>query len=320
MKCVLILPYFGKFHNYFQLFLDSFSTNKSFDLLIFTDSDEEYRWPKNVKVVKYTLEKIKKSLETFVGYEICLNSAYKLCDYKPCYGIIFKEYIEEYDYWGHCDCDLLFGDLEKNIKPLLLSEEYDKLFAAGHLTIYRNTLDVNSLFTKRLNGEDIFRQAACSDRIYVFDEDFAKNNIHKIFKQEKKVIYEKDLSMNPTIQSSFFVRSYYSDIQNKFIWESKLPARYYWHNGKVFRIGIINEDLVMQEFSYIHLQNRVMRHKITSLSDNIIEILPDKFVTRDNLPYSKQQFRKYELMFPNLYWLNTYKKILKRKLKKLMRK
>lgn len=58
-QCVLILPYFGKFNNYFPLFLRSCGANPSYDFLIFTDSAESYQYPSNVHVVPMTLEEFK---------------------------------------------------------------------------------------------------------------------------------------------------------------------------------------------------------------------------------------------------------------------
>lgn len=49
-KCVLIIPYFGKFHNYFQLFLNSCGQNPEFDWLIFTDDRRDFVYPDNVRV------------------------------------------------------------------------------------------------------------------------------------------------------------------------------------------------------------------------------------------------------------------------------
>jgi len=53
-KIILILPYFGTFSNYFQLFLDSCKYNQDIDFLIVTDNQEKFEYPKNVQV-KYML-------------------------------------------------------------------------------------------------------------------------------------------------------------------------------------------------------------------------------------------------------------------------
>ena len=150
-KCVLILPYFGKFNNYFPLFLKSCAENPSYTWMIFTDDEFNYECPQNVHIIKCTLRDIIKVANNKFGFKVVLDSPYKLCDYKPAYGFLFEEYIRDFEYWGHCDCDLIFGNIEKIITPLL-NEGYDKLFAAGHLTIYKNTYDNNRRFMKLYKG------------------------------------------------------------------------------------------------------------------------------------------------------------------------
>lgn len=39
MKKLIIIPYFGKFSNYFDLYLYSISRNEDIDFLFFTDAD-----------------------------------------------------------------------------------------------------------------------------------------------------------------------------------------------------------------------------------------------------------------------------------------
>lgn len=41
-KVAIILPYFGKLPNYFQLWIKSAEMNKDFDFLIFTDNTNVY--------------------------------------------------------------------------------------------------------------------------------------------------------------------------------------------------------------------------------------------------------------------------------------
>ena len=157
-KCVLILPYFGKFNNYFPLFLKSCAENPSYTWMIFTDNEFNYECPQNVHIIKCTLRDIIKVANNKFGFKVVLDSPYKLCDYKPAYGFLFEEYIRDFEYWGHCDCDLIFGNIEKIITPLL-NEGYDKLFAAGHLTIYKNTYDNNRRFMKLYKGRYLYKEA-----------------------------------------------------------------------------------------------------------------------------------------------------------------
>ncbi|KID48602.1 hypothetical protein C095_10020 [Fusobacterium necrophorum subsp. funduliforme B35] len=97
------------------------------DWLIYTDNRTGYSYPKNVIVRYITLEEIRERIEKSIGFSISLHRAYKLCDFRPIYGDIFQDDIKEYQYWGHCDCDLIFGDIKKFVFPLL-EQKYHKLF------------------------------------------------------------------------------------------------------------------------------------------------------------------------------------------------
>lgn len=48
-KVCFVVPYFGKFPSYFDLFLKSCKYNEDFNWIIFTDDKEDYDYPNNVK-------------------------------------------------------------------------------------------------------------------------------------------------------------------------------------------------------------------------------------------------------------------------------
>jgi hypothetical protein len=85
------------------------------------------------------------------------------------YGKIFQDYISNYEFWGYCDIDLILGDLQSFLAKIDLCQ-FDRLFDLGHLTFYRNTSQINNLYTKadslKLGPEFIFNTTiACN-----FDE------------------------------------------------------------------------------------------------------------------------------------------------------
>lgn len=314
-KCILILPYFGKFNNYFSLFLLSCARNPSYDWLIFTDDSFEYDCPQNVHVVRMTLDDVKKVANEKFGFNVTLNSPYKLCDYKPTYGFLFEDYIKDYAYWGHCDCDVIFGNLEKLLTPLL-NKGYDKLFAAGHLTIYRNEYFNNRRFMKPLNGRILYKEVLSTDDICAFDEDCrGHNNVHTIFLNDGAMVYDKDLSMNPTSRSARFQRAFYEPEVRKYIIEEYTKARYYWSNGNMIRIECGEGRFSVNEYLYIHLQMRKMRVKFSNADS--FEILPDRFVSVEKLPASVEEMKSSTIGFPYLYWYDVYKKKIKNKISKI---
>lgn len=81
-KICLVVPYFGKFNNYFQLFLNSCERNEEIHWLFFTDDRRRFDYPKNVKVVYCSFEEIKKVFQSKFTFKISLERPYKLCDYK----------------------------------------------------------------------------------------------------------------------------------------------------------------------------------------------------------------------------------------------
>lgn len=319
-KCVLILPYFGKFNNYFQLFLKSCEKNPTYDWMIFTDSTDEYNYPNNVHVIPMTLQEMKKIAEKKLGFSIRLETPYKLCDYKPTYGFLFEEYIKEYEYWGHCDCDLIFGNLEKILTPLL-NQNYDKLFAAGHLTVYKNTKENIRRFMNVYKGKLIYKEAFTTDKIYVFDEDFRDdNNVHSIFMDENLKIYHDDLSMNPTIYSAKYIRAKYSLEHRTFVNDPYIKARYYWNNGNIIGLEVIDNEIVSKEYLYMHLQMRKMRLKKEILSSNRFQFLPDRFQIVNEIPRTKKELNLATIKCSYLYWIDVYIKKIKGKIKEIVLK
>jgi hypothetical protein len=78
-----------------------------------------------------------------LGRRMEIRNPYKICDWKPFYGHIFREYLVAYDFWGHCDMDVIWGDIESHFSDDMLTK-YDVLTPSssgviGHCTIYRNT-------------------------------------------------------------------------------------------------------------------------------------------------------------------------------------
>ena len=108
-RIVILITYFGNIPWYFHYFLHSCKFNKEIDFIIFSDGYFEYGLPKNVKKVYKTLNDIKDLTTDKLGFEVTINFPYKLCDYKPAYGLIFEDYINDYEFWGQSDIDIIYG-------------------------------------------------------------------------------------------------------------------------------------------------------------------------------------------------------------------
>ena len=67
--------------------------------------------PQNVKLIFKTLEEISAAASEKLGFVVNINYPYKLCDFKPAYGFLFPELIKGYDFWGHGDIDVVYGNI-----------------------------------------------------------------------------------------------------------------------------------------------------------------------------------------------------------------
>ena len=323
-KCVLILPYFGKFKNYFPLFLKTCEANSDTDFLLITDNTEPYDYPKNFRIIRCSFEEFRSRIQEVFDFPVHLSKPYKLCDFKPAYGLIFEDEISGYDYWGHCDCDLLFGDLDE-ILPPILDEGYDKLFASGHLTIYRNSPDNNRRFMLPYQGEEIYKRAFSTDEIVAFDEDCSspeinpnRDNVHSIFLESGANLYLQDLSFNAAISFSRFVNKAYDAQTRSFVELSKRTARYYWADGRIIEAAKCEASIGLEfrDYLYIHLQQRNMRMgNLHEYNGKHIEIAPDRFIPVSSVPVTINELRPLLLHLPTLYKWDCIVAKLRRRLR-----
>lgn len=147
-KIALIMPYFGEWPKWIDLFLYSCSKNTFIDFLFFTDNPIPRKTYCNTIFHHITFADYCQRISITLGIDFSPLNAYKLCDMKPFYGVVHEEELKDYDWWGWGDIDLVYGDLsrflsEKNLNRYdLLTTHVTRL--SGHLTLIRK----ESRFTK----------------------------------------------------------------------------------------------------------------------------------------------------------------------------
>lgn len=150
----LVVPYFGKLPNFFNIFLKGASYNTHlFDVLIFTDIDvPRGNLPSNIKIIPMSFAEMAPLAEKKMGFKVELSHVRKLCDFKPTYGKVFEDYLKDYEFWGYGDIDMVYGNISKFITPALL-EKYDVFslrddWMSGAFAFYKNTEYLKSLYTE----------------------------------------------------------------------------------------------------------------------------------------------------------------------------
>ena len=326
-KCCFIIPYFGKLPNYFQLFLKSCEYNLDFNWLLFTNDETLYDFPNNVRKISMSFSELQVLVQSKFDFPVSLNRPYKLCDFKPAYGYIFEEYLNDYESWGHCDVDIVLGKISNYITDEMLYK-YDKLFCLGHFIIYRNTYENNRLFMSEYNGSLLYKNVFSSSDIFIFDEEFRnKNNINQIFIQKGKNVFQEDFSLNISIFSKKFLRVKFLGTQagyrNAYYVETPRDSMCVWHDGKIYRYLKEDNSLVCDEYMYIHLQQRRMSVKKNVINAKYIHIIPNAFRILESLPKdisylekvkkSTWCFHRTRLMY------NNYKKRFKNKCDRIVK-
>jgi len=166
----VIACWYGKYPWYFPYFIHSCSFNASVDFYIITDNlDVIPDKPDNVKIIFKTIEEIKTSASEKLGFEVCIDHPYKFCDFKPAYGFLFPEIIEDYDFWAQSDLDVIFGDIRKFLTEEILGK-YDFIsmrhdYATSCFALYRNNDKMNTYFMKSTHYQKVFSTA----KHYCFD-------------------------------------------------------------------------------------------------------------------------------------------------------
>jgi hypothetical protein len=172
MKTIcFIVVYFGKWPIWFPAFLRSCQDNSTINWIFFTDCDSPTHHPSNVVFYHKTVLQVTELIRKTIGKEAILDDAYKVCDYKPAFGAVFEEYLNEFDFWGHCDIDIIWGDIRKYTTKEIL-DTYDifstrKGRMSGHFSLFRNIVSINELFRQSSEFGWVMRQVKCC----AFDEE-----------------------------------------------------------------------------------------------------------------------------------------------------
>ena len=206
---------------------------------------------------------------------ISLAALYKCCDFKPLYGEIFSDYIDKYEYWGHCDFDMIFGDIYSFLQKHEY-RKYDKFSNLGYLSFYRNTPEVNHYYTKAGSFRN-YMDVITSDDNFAFDENYGIVSIylHNNLSLFKGRLYA-DIS---DIYHCFRLSEFCSLVAKDRNYRNQI---FYWEKGKVYRAYWMNNKMNIEEFMYIHFKKRPdFNVGIDVLNSDAFYICPTGFVVKN---------------------------------------
>lgn len=99
------------------------------------------------------LEGFKKRVKRKLGIDAqIVPGEGKVWDYRGLLGYLYQDHLQNYEFWGTVDLDVVFGNVDKFFPDDLLNR-YDIIsnhntYVCGFFSLYRNVPEVNTLFKK----------------------------------------------------------------------------------------------------------------------------------------------------------------------------
>lgn len=271
-----ICVYFGEIPKFFKTFLDSCTWNTDFDWLIIHDKPLIYDKPQNVHDIIMNLEELQRLIENKTGIKIPQVKPYKICDFRPAFGVIFEEYLQDYEFWGICDTDLILGKLSNFITKEML-DSYDKIFTMGHMSLVRNNSTCNELFKKSTKNSRCYKEIFLNPDNCIYDE--YEGFTEKFCDSGLKVYKEKHCADISKVCGRFRVNERWlirciqpKNNYTEFSKDKNYKRQIFWiNNGRTFRSYIDpQKKIVNEEYSYIHKLDFACDKKINASDSYII--------------------------------------------------
>lgn len=245
----IVIPYFGSWPFWIELFLESCRKNPTIDWYLFSDCGRLDTFPRNVQYNEVSFDEYKGLVSSKLSIRFNPESAYKLCDIKPALGLIHEDLIQGYDFWGFGDLDLVYGDLRSLYTKEYLAK-YD-LYSnhatrvSGHLCLIRNTEEMRKVFKNIPNWEGMF---ASDLHLAVDEKAFSKLFVkHKNFPNGLRSFLQ---NFYPLSRRSDFIESYTTP-NGCIAWHDgsyNFPTKWYWTDGVIS--NNLNNDIFYPYFHF----------------------------------------------------------------------
>lgn len=256
-KVAQIIPYFGKWPEWIELYFYSCGRNPMVDFIFYTDCPLPAHRYKNTLFHQCTYEEYCEMISDRLGIDFHVSKPYKLTDLKPFIGAIHAPELEGYDFWGMGDLDLVYGDLGKILNDQIL-EQYDVVTThnyhiAAHCCFCRN----NEYYRNLCFQIKEWKEQITDERPMSIDEGLwsdlvcphirAIRRIHKYLCKPFGVHYFKVLdALNPILHRRVYLREHWTSPnpspQKDGKWDS---WEYQMKEGKVY-------DGLHRELPYLH--------------------------------------------------------------------
>jgi len=247
---IMVMPYFGQWPEWIDLFMISCRWNASINWLFITDCGVPACAPDNVRFLHMSFADYRKLASDRLGIRFPDTSPYKLCDYKPAYGFIHEDIVAGYDYFGFGDVDVIYGNIRRFYTPEVLTHNLISTHdhrLSGHFCLIRNSDRMRNAFRRVKNWQ-----------MYLETPDHRGFDEHKfrriVLRHNKHPLFLRRISswFDPYQRATYF-KEQYSTILAPVPWHDGSfdhPQEWLWQKGR-----LTNRRDGAREFLYLHFMN-----------------------------------------------------------------
>jgi hypothetical protein len=252
-RIVKIVPYFGRWPEWINFYIESIKANPSVDWIIYTDCPDPQNRADNLTLKQMSFSDYKALVSDRLGIDFHPDNPYKLCDLKPMLGFLHEQEIAAYDYYAYGDIDVIYGDIRRFYTDELLSR-YEMLtthfeWVAGHFTLFENSWKMRNVF-RRIQGW----QEMLEDPEYLSLDEKEMTSLFLGNRLKKRQTLRRRLKrfLNPYQRNALFNETHASILAPR-PWHDgnrEHPQVWYWRDGK-----LTNARDGERQFLYLHFMN-----------------------------------------------------------------
>lgn len=268
MRIAVIVAWFGPLPAFFPAWLRSAEMNPDVDFFLFFDQEVKSE-AENIHIISTTLEAEVQRAEKALGESVTIKNAYKFCDLRPFFGLVYEDFLKGYDFWGYCDIDLVFGQIRKFLTDDVLGR-FERFYEWGHFSLLRNCEWINHIYD--LPGclytrDETLRKAAKVNA----EEHYGLNRICE--KNSIRWYKEQDFADFSVMYSDLVLHTGARNYPHQV---------FYWENGRVYQAFVDADGTVeTKEYVYIHWQKRKPAPDDSFLGDNSFYVTSERLLKKE---------------------------------------
>ena len=161
-ELIILIPYFGQWPEWINLFVESCKWNPDVRWSFYTDCGQPENSAENVDYVHLGFDDYKALARERLDIKFDPPDPYKLCDLRPCLGQILKREIAGYRFFGYGDIDVIYGNIRRFYTDEVLAQSNaisahpERL--SGHFLVLRNTEAIRRAYERIPNYRDLLAE------------------------------------------------------------------------------------------------------------------------------------------------------------------